>query len=38
MNLRTNKLILAATTANPNKIKTKLSVTYPGLLIKALSF
>lgn len=31
----TSKFILAATTAKPNRIKTKLKATYPGLLESA---
>lgn len=30
MNRRTNKFMLAATTANPNKMNIKLNATYPG--------
>lgn len=35
MNLRTSKFILAATTAKPNNINTKLKATYPGFLVSA---
>lgn len=35
MKRKTSKFILAATTANPNKINTKLSATYPGFVDKA---
>lgn len=35
---RTSKFMLAATTAKPNSIKTKLKATYPGLLESAWSF
>lgn len=35
MNRNTSKLILAATTAKPNRMKTKLKITYPGFLESA---
>lgn len=38
MKRKTSKFILAATTAKPNSIKTKLKATYPGLSFSALSF
>lgn len=38
MKRNTSRLILAATTANPNRMKTKLNATYPGLFISAWSF
>lgn len=38
MKRSTNKLILAATTASPNKMNTKLRATYPGMFVNAWSF
>lgn len=38
MKRNTSKLILAATTASPKRMKTKLRATYPGLFISAWSF
>ena len=35
MNRRTSKLILAATTASPKRMNTRLNATYPGLFERA---
>lgn len=38
INLKTSRLMDAATTASPNKMNTRDRATYPGLLVNALSF
>ena len=38
MKRRTRRLMLAATTASPNRMNTRLRATYPGLFVSAWSF